>query len=231
MKIKTLSMLTGLGVPLIATGAARAAFLGVSSTAKPNPYGLFTVNVYAEFDNPGGDQFYAVGGIPGWPMNITVIGGTFYNHTLGSDQAPGTALVNAFPSLAYDSFYTIGRKVIDPPGGSTNALNLVNMPLLAGTSVHTTNGSYGLVPPTSPQGNPFDPINSFPGNGSVLIGQFSMEVPQLPYYGITGEFAIKWIADGQTHEGYAAFSEIVPAPGALGLIGLAGLTCSRRRRR
>jgi hypothetical protein len=231
MKIRTLSLLAGLGTPLIMTTTAGAGFTGFTAVAKPNAFNLYVVNVYAEFDNPGADWFHKVGGTPGSPMNINVIGGEFYNHQFGSDQAPQSALVNAFPSLAYDSFYTIGRKVVDPPGGAWNALNLVNMPILAGTSVHTTNGSWGCVPPDAAQANPFDPVNSYPGDGRLLMGQFSVQIPDEGPYGITGEFLIGGVSDGQVVQTYVSFSSIVPAPGALGLLGLAGIATTRRRRR
>jgi hypothetical protein len=229
MKMKTLAVLAGVSAPLIATVPTDAGFVGVYVTKKANVYDLMTLNVYAEFDNPGGDQMQAVAGTPGAPLNITVIGGgTFYNNAAGSDQAPSTFLVGLIPSLAYDSFFTIGIKAL--PAGSVNALNLVNMPVLAGTSVNTTNGSWGLVPPTAPQGNPFDPVNAFPGNGSLLIGQFSTAV-STESYGIVGQFLIQYVSDGEVAQSYVSFENIVPTPGALGLLGVAGLIGRRRRRR
>jgi hypothetical protein len=52
MKVKTLSLLAGLGAPLILTGSTDAGFLGVYVTGKPNPYGIGVCSVYARFDNP-----------------------------------------------------------------------------------------------------------------------------------------------------------------------------------
>jgi hypothetical protein len=231
MKMKTLSVLAGVSAPLIMAAPSDAGFVGINWTKKPNAFGLMTVNVYAEFTNAGADQMQAVAGTPNAPLNITVIGGSFWNQNFGADQAPQAALVAAFPSLAYDSFYTIGRKVIDPPGGEPNALNLVNMPVLAGTSVSTSNGSWGLVPPTAGQGNPFDGVNSFPGNGNILIGQFSMEIPATGTYGIVGQFLLQYVSDGEVGQSYVSFENIVPTPGALGLLGVAGLIGRRRRRR
>ena len=229
MKMKTLSVLAGVSAPLIMAAPSDAGFVGTYVTKKDNAFNLMTVNVYAEFDNPGADWMQAVAGTPGAPMNISVVGGgVFYNNQFGSDQAPGTALIAVFPSLAYDSFFTIGIKALAT--GSVNALNLVNMPILAGTSVSTVNGSWGLVPPTAAQGNPFDPANSFPGNGSILIGQFSTEVGVDPY-GIVGQFLIQYVSDGAIGQSYVSFENIVPTPGALGLLGAAGLIGRRRRRR
>jgi hypothetical protein len=231
MKMKTLAVLAGVSAPLIASAPSDAGFVGISWTKKPNAYNLMVVNVYAEFDNPGADHMQAVAGTPLNPMDITVIGGSFYNHAFGGDQAPQAALVAAFPDLAFDSFYTIGRKVIDPPGADLNVLNLVNMPVLSGTGVHTINGAYGLVPPNGPQGDPFDSVNNFPGNGSILIGQFSMEIPATGTYGIQGAFYLQYVSDGTVGNSYVSFENIVPTPGALGLLGIAGLIGRRRRRR
>jgi hypothetical protein len=229
MKIKVLRVLAGIGAPLILTPTAHADFTGVSVTAKANAFDLYVVNVYAEFDDPlQGGRVKSVAGTPVAPMNINVVGGEFYNHQFGTDKAPGTALITVFPSLAYDSFFTIGIKSV--AAGQVNALNLVNMPFLAGTSVGTTNGSWGLVPPTAPQGNAYDPINCFPGDGRVLIGQFSLVIPESGPYGVTGEFLIGMFDNETTWIEYISFSSIVPGPGALGLIGLAGLASTRRRR-
>jgi hypothetical protein len=220
----------GLSAPLILTASSGAGFVNVHQVLMPNEFGLYVVRVYAEFDNPGGDQVHHVAGTPGAPMNINVIGGEFYNHPFGSDLAPSTAFVNAFPSLAYDSFYTIGIKALAT--GEINALNLVNLPHLTGTSVHTTNGSWGLVPPTAAQGNPFDPVHCYPGDGRVLIGQFSMDIPDEGPYGVTGEFLISFVSDGTVVlQSYVNFSAIVPAPGLPALFGLGGLLLTRRRRR
>ena len=217
MKTKTLALLAGVGAPLILTPTSPAGFTGLSWTAKPNAFDLYVVNVYAEFDNPGADWFQHVAGSPYHPLNINVIGGVFYNNQFGSDQAPSTLLVNAFPSLAYDSFFTIGIKAVAP--SQINALNLVNLPPLGGTSEHTTGGSWGLVPPDAPQGHPFDPVNSFPGDGRVLIGQFS------------GEIGISYVSDGAVGISKVSFSSVVPGPNVLGCLGLAGLLGTRRCRR
>ena len=54
----------------------------------------------------------AIAGTGNNPMLIEVIGGTFYNHPSGTDRPPLTSLVNAFPSLAFDSFITMGVKAV-----------------------------------------------------------------------------------------------------------------------
>ena len=109
MKATTLRTLVGVATPLILTGSVQAGFLGISAVSKPNEFGLLVVNVYAEFDRPGEDLMSAVAGTALTPMLIEVIGGTFYNHALGTDRAPLTNLLVIFPSLAFDSFVTIDR--------------------------------------------------------------------------------------------------------------------------
>jgi hypothetical protein len=194
MKIRTLAVAAGVSAPLIWAGSAVGGFLGVKVVSKPNPYGLTVCNVYAEFDNPGHDFMHAVAGTPNTLLSITVQGGSFYNHAAGGDTAPLEALIDIFPSLAYDSFYTIGMKAV-PPGGSDHTI-LVNMPPLAGTAIVWDSCSWAVVPPTHPQGNPFDPVNSYPGNGQILIGQFSMENPGIFSWGIEGSFLLQYTSDG-----------------------------------
>jgi hypothetical protein len=217
MKMRTLSVLAGISAPLIMT-----------APGKPNAFGLWVCNVYAEFDNPGNDWMQAVAGTPDVSLNLTVVGGTFYNHQFGGDKAPGTALIAAFPSLAFDSFYTMGVKAV--AAGVTDLTNLVNMPALAGSQISTNNGSWAIVPPTAAQGNPFDPVNTFPGNGQILIGQFSA-VSTTALIGIQGSFLAQYVSDGVVSTSIESFEHFIPSPGALGLLGAAGLISRRRRRR
>ena len=78
MKMKTLAVLAGVSAPLILTGPSDAGFVGVKALKKLDgeAFGLWVVNVYAEFDNPGGDWMQSVAGTPNQPLNITVIGGS-----------------------------------------------------------------------------------------------------------------------------------------------------------
>jgi MYXO-CTERM domain-containing protein len=227
MKMKTLSVLAGVSAPLIMTATAHAKFVGIPEPVKKdNPFGLWVVNVYAEFDNPGNDFMLAVAGTPANPLSITVIGGSFWNSPAGGDTAPTTFLTGLVPTLAYDSFYTIGMKAV--PAGVVDATTVVNIPVLQGTSIATTNGSWAAVPPIAPQTNPFDPINSFPGNGLILIGQFTIPTSAT---GIVGSFLLDYVSDGVVTASAEGFQHPFPMPGALGLFGLAGLLSTRRRHR
>jgi hypothetical protein len=205
------------------TASSSAAFVGVKALGKPNDYELLVVNVYAEFDNPGNDWMQAVAGTPATPLVIrawanwtgdppTSTPTSFYNHQFGSDLAPGAALVEAFPSLAFDSFYTIGMKAVPP--GSTDHTILGYLPPLAGTAIACNSCYWVVIPPTHPQGNPFDPVHSFPGNGQILIGQFSIPVPGTPNlaYGVEGTFVLQYMSDGVVTTSVESFEHFVTAP-------------------
>ncbi|MHC4219148.1 MAG: hypothetical protein ACYSU7_11910, partial [Planctomycetota bacterium] len=204
MNVKTLAVAAGFCAPLILTGSSVAKFLGISAVTKPNSFGVLVVNVYAEFDNPGHDWMQVVAGTAHTPLGITVDGGTFYAHQEGGDTAPSTASIEDYPSLAYDSFYTIGMKAVAP--GVEDFTYLVHMPPLVGTSVYTANGGWAAVPPDSPQGNPFDPVHCFPGNGQVLIGQFST----IDGVSIGGSFLMQFVSDGIVSQSSETFGHAPP---------------------
>ena len=224
MKMKTLSMLVGVGAPLIATATAPAEFLGISVVGKANEFGLVVCNVYANFDRPGEDFFQAVAGTADAPLLIQILGGgTFYNHAFGTDRAPGSALVAAFPILAFDTFVTIGIK---QTGVVDDALVITpGFPVgITGTAM-STNESGWAVTPIDDQGDPFNE-NYVAGNGSILIGQFSTQEGN----NISGTFLIQYVSNGVVGQSVVSFFH-VPTPGALALLGTAGLIGARRRRR
>ncbi len=179
MKIKTLTLLAGISAPLILGGSTFGGFLGLNTSFKPNGFGITTLNVYAVFDRPGEDHMLAVAGTFDNPLTIEVIGGTFYQHVAGTDEAPNPLLFAAFPSLRYDSFVTIGVKSFNPgdPGNPEGqpADNLILTPGWPGfgASVMSFDDGGWAVTSLEAQGDPFDPVNCFPGDGRVLIGQFS----------------------------------------------------------
>ncbi len=218
--------LAGAVGPLIVAVPAQADFTGIRTESKPNPYGLLVCNVFATFDRPGGDLFLAVAEEPGSPLIITVIGGTFYQHPSGTDKAPSAALVEIFPSLAYDSFVTIGVKKVGEPGGQPNDA-LVITPgwpgfgpsVLGGPSVNLGWG----VTPADPQADPFNGDYAA-RDGSVLIGQYST----LNGTGIVGRFRILVVSNGVPSQLNVSFSHFVPGTGAFALLVIAGAT--RRRR-
>ncbi len=229
MKTRTLLVLAGVGAPLILTGSSDAGFVGIKVVGKDNPFGFLVCNVYAIFDRPGEDRVEAIAGTPNTPLRIEVIGGTFYNTPNASqDIAPTDFLVRLFPSLAFDTFLTIGVKQVGPKGQpKDNMVISAGFPLpITGSVLETTQAGYGLTP-LEAQGDPFDPVNSFPGNGQILIGQFSTTNGTA----ISGTFLFQYTSNGvQFQQSVEGFFH-VPGPGALALLGLAGLMGTRRRRR
>ncbi len=234
MRVRTLSLLAGTAVPLILTGSAPAGFVGISTVSKPNPFGvgLFTVNVYAIFDRPdpgdgSGDHMIAVAGTPDAPMNITVIGGVFYNSPFGRTTAPSAPLLVPFPSLAYDTFLTIGVKAVgDPPFQPFDDLIIspeFPNPGLTGNFLGGPNLHWAVIP-TNPQGDPFNPefVN---GNGQTLIGQFSTADGTA----ISGTMLLGYVSNGLAHQTIETF--FVPGPGGLPALALFCALGARRRRR
>ncbi len=222
MKATTLRVLVGVTAPLILTGSVQAGFLGIKIVSKPNEFGLLVCNVYAVFDRPGQDLFIHVGGTSNAPMLVQVIGGTFYNHSFAGNSAPTTMLVNAFPSIAYDSFVTINAKVTSNafPDQTVQAPDL---PTIQGTQFATTIAGWAIIP-DAPQADPFNSDYGGTGNGQSLFAQFATADGSA----IRGTMLIGYISNGVSIDAIVSFYH-VPGPGALWLLGAAGLLGSRRR--
>ncbi len=224
MKMRTLSILAGVSTPLILSAGASAEFLGIKSVGVENPYGLIVVRVYAQFDRPGEDYMQAVAGTPNSPMIIQALGGgTLYNHAFGGNTAPNAALIAAFPSLAFDTFVTIGAQQFTPTLPDNTVLT-PGFPPLTGTQLFT-NAAGWAVTPLDAQGDPFNTDYSS-GNGQILYAQFATADGT----GFSGTMLVGGVTNGTSFQAVVSFF-LVPAPGALALLGTAGLLVSRRRRR
>ena len=224
MKATTLRTLVGVTAPLIVTGAVSAGFTGISTLSKPNPWGILTVNVYADFDRPGEDHMIAVTATPNAPVNIEVIGGTFYHHPFGGDRPPSCALgqCGSFQSLNFDTFVTIGVKSFQGGQQPFDDMVLTNWPGFGDSVLMFTNAAWSVAP-DAPQGDPFDPVWAA-GDGRVLIGQFST----LDGSAIQGTMLLQYISNNVVGQSIVSFYH-VPCPGALWLLGATGLLGSRRR--
>ncbi len=195
MKIKTWAVAAGVSAPLILAGSASGGFVGIKTVVKDVPFGPLVINLYAIFDRRGEDHMIAVAGTPNAPLSIEVIGGTFYQHPFGTDTAPIGNLVAAFPSLAYDTFVTIGVKQVGGDGGQpVDATVLtVGWPGFGASTLAFSNHAWAITRADA-QGNPFDAVNSFPGNGQILIGQFST----LDGFFFCGTMLLQYISNGVT---------------------------------
>ena len=145
----------------------------------------------------------------------------------GTDRAPFGNLVAVFPSLAFDSFVTIGVKQLGGKGGQPEdqLWLLPGWPGFGASTLLLVNAGYSITP-NNPQGNPFDPVNSFPGDGRVLIGQFSTADGGA----IRGTMGLSYRSNSVAIDTFETFFH-VPGPGALAMMGMAGLIGTRRRRR
>jgi hypothetical protein len=234
MKTKALSVLAGVAAPMIIAGTADAGFVGIKVVGKPAIIGgapALVCNVFATFNRPGQDRFLSAAGTPNSPMDIHVVGGTFYQNQFGSDTAPSSALLPVFPSLAFDSFVTIGQKSTAQPAPPLTLTpgwaDSDGVPGGSGFGNSTLGGNnLGWAnTPADPNTDPFNPqfVN---GNGQVLIGQFTTTNGT----GISGMFRVLVVSNGVSTQLNVSFFH-VPSPGALALLGAAGLIGRGRRRR
>ena len=201
----------------------------LAATASANPYlgmtlesvdngGVIAGDTYRLYvDVEAGARIDAVFGNSSNTLNIGVDGGLFVQSPYGGNtsQDINPAFFGVFPSIEFESFVTIGAcwTTVD------NALNNVGMDWAAfeaGDALITDNGSW-FVTPNDIQGEEI--------GGRVLIGQFTISEGA----SLVGSVSVQGKdADGVTFQ--ATNISWVPAPGALALLGVAGLAGRRRRR-
>jgi hypothetical protein len=154
---------------LLAATAASADFVGVSVVMTQNvgPAAAFdNYQLFANFTDPN-DQLLYVAGTGGHTLTLDSGGGGFYQNKFGSDVPPPQFLIDAFPDLEWDSYFTIGTNVSDDgqppvlsPGFPPAAFND------GSDAVTTTNGGWLLGIP--------DPETFAGADLQVLIGRFSV---------------------------------------------------------
>ncbi len=228
MKTSCYLCLAGCCAPLILATSANATFTGLSTESRPNAFGIDVISVYADFDQLG-DQLTAIAGTPLSPLNLSVVDGTFFQHALGSDRAPLDTVVAVFPSLAFDTFVTVGVELLDVDGdGTGQPQDLTFMTPFwpgFGPSSLTTMSEGWLVPPFSPQADPFNPA-FVAGDGRTLIAQLATTDGG----GFEGTVLVQFMSGGLPGATQSSFTHVIPAPGTLALLGIVGLWGRRRRR-
>ena len=217
------ALAAGVGSLVLASAASADVGLSVDMIHLGNTGGVggqaadvATYRVYANMD--AGWRLDAVYGNAENPLGIHAAdGSSFYQNTFGGDTSmminPG--LLAVFTSLVYDSWVTIG--LTDSTG---NALNTVGDTF--DNFVETSNGSW-FVTPDDAQGEEV--------GGRVLLGQFSV-------LNGSGDLATDFSTMTVSLQGKDANGDTwnvgslnaIPAPGALALLGVAGLVARRRRR-
>jgi hypothetical protein len=217
MKITTLSVFA-VG-SLIAT-TAMADYTGLSYDPVDNGDGTWTARIFANFDAET-DELDAVFGDADNSLLITS-GGNFYQNDFGGATSAdiNPALYDAFPSLVNDSWVTIGLE--DNVG---NAMMNIGIDWSDfednGGDISTDNGTWFATPD--------DPQVLAGADLRVMIGQFTMfgldthVSGVLNIQGKAGDFVTFQARD-------LVFDYALPAPGALALLGLAGVAGRRRRK-
>ena len=210
---KVLALTAGMG-SLIFAGAASADLLGISHEVVDSANGL-VVQVFVDLE--AGDQLNAVYGDGDNALHIGVTGGgSFYQNGFGGATVAGMnpALFGFFPSLLNDSFVTIGLET--NVGNAMLDIGIDFSGFEAGGAIDTDNGSWFATP---------DDAQVYEIGGRVLIGQFTLNGGDLEgVVNLQGKNAdgTNWTVLGQ--------DIALPAPGALALLGLAGVATRRRRK-
>jgi MYXO-CTERM domain-containing protein len=220
MKKSTLS-LTIVAGSLIAS-SAMADYTGLTSVNSDNGDGTWTAQIYANF-SAATDELDAVFGDAQNALSIST-SGMFYQNALGgaTSNSINPALIPLFPSLALDSWVTIGLS--DQTDNALLNIGIDFSGFEAGGSISTDNGSWFATPD--------DPQVLAGADLRVLVGQFTMMGMDdnvsgvLNLQGKAGDFETFQARDQAFDFAYG----MVPAPGALALLGLAGVASRRRRK-
>jgi hypothetical protein len=216
MNFKQLTVLAG-GATLLLSAAASADYQGLSYEVVANngdqPGGHWTAMIYVDLG--AGDRLDAVYGNAANPLSMGTSSSLYQNAFGGNtSQAINPALMGAFPSLAYDSWVTIGLE-----DNTDNALSDIGMNFGA-DSVSTSDGSFYVTP---------DDAQGAEVGGRVLIAQFTTSGNDSH---LMGTISLQGkLADGSNWGAESvSYDFALPAPGALALLGLAGVAGRRRRR-
>ncbi len=225
MKIKTVSLLAGVSVPLILASTASGEVLGLTTVKKfvdpadiaadTSLGGLITslmvVNVYVQF-TPGDANAWVngVGGSAAFGifLEINTRDGTFFQHPLGNagHHSPSAGLVNipGFNTLQHDSFVTIGRKLDNDPIFGADQTGIIGLDTWTDTRLTGSDEVDWFLAGFPPQGDAGGGPDNPPDQ--VLIGQFTVANPG-PNAGVFGEMFINF-----QHTNAAGVVEIITLP-------------------
>ena len=218
MNIKTLSMTIAAG-SLFATGAM-ADYAGLGHEVSYNDDGAWTLRLYVNF-TAATDELDAVFGDAENSLSIDT-DGNFYQNAFGGPTSAdiNPALYDAFPSLMNDSWVTIGLE--DNVGNNMLNIGIDWTDFEAGGGIFSDNGTWFATPD--------DPQVLAGADLRVLVGQFTMLDVGSHVYGVLniqgkeGDFVTFQVRD------IAFYYPLPPAPGAIALLGLAGIASRRRRK-
>ena len=194
---------------LLATGTASADFQSIDLDEVENGMaGLTTYRVYAVID-AGGE----VDAVYGDADNVLSIQSStsFYQNQFGGYGTPSESLFSFFPSLEFDSFVTIG--LLNDTGDAMMDIGIDWTDFEDnGGAIWTDNGTW-FATPDEPQVREV--------GGRVIIAQFTTDGD------LTGCMSLQGKNADLTN--WNALSVCLPAPGAIALLGVAGVASRRRR--
>ena len=210
---KLIGLTAGVG-SLVLASTAMADFTGMQyETVENGMAGLTTWRIYAGVD--AGGAVFAIYGDDSNTLSVSSDNG-FYQNAVGGYSAPNAALFGFFPSLEFDSFVTIG--LLDDAGNAMLDIGIDWANFEAGGEISTDNGTWFATPADA---------QASEVGGRVLVGQFTVGdsdhvFGSMNFQGATAG-GVVWNADGELFD-------TAPAPGALALLGLAGIAARRRRK-
>jgi hypothetical protein len=212
MKTTTIGLLAGLG-GLSGVSTACGDFDGINVAVVDNVFGISTWRLSARFSDPE-DRLIAVEGISAWPLDLRLEEGTFYQHEQGSDLPPLEQDIARSPSLAFDTFVSIGRLTQDVQDADatqlSNSWTGFGKCRLQGTDIGWS------VPPDDNQGAPVF--------GSVFFAQISRQSGFVDWI----QVKLRYISGGTEREALVTWT--LPSPccthvdlncdGAIGVVDL-----------
>ena len=210
---KLIGLTAGVG-SLVLASTAMADFTGMQyETVENGMTGLTTYRVYAGVD--AGGELDAVYGDESNTLSVNSDGG-FYQNAFGGWGTPNAALFAVFPELVFDSFVTIG--LLDDEFDAMLSIGIDYTDFEAGGNISTDNGTWFATPADA---------QVYEVNGRVLVGQFTVGDSDHVY----GQMSFQGKnADGSNWTADCVLFDTAPAPGALALLGLAGIATRRRRK-
>jgi hypothetical protein len=246
MNVKRASVFAGSVGALAIASMASAEFQGMAWEAVDNGgnngNGGDTYRLVALMDT--GDSLNAVAGNETQDLFLSS-NGNFYQNDAGgpTSKSINSAFFSFLPSLEWDSYVTIGALYQngDPfPSNELNDIGIVWDEFEAGGDLYTDNGTW-FVTPGNPQAVAIEHHNLWGDDGyigtstGVLIASVTVQGGDGLREG-AGYFSAllqgKLGVDGETwtHNVSDFKYGAIPAPGALALLGLAGIAGRRRRR-
>ena len=235
MNMKHFSIFAGVATGFVISSVGTAGFQGMAQqTVRTGAEGT-TYRLYAVMDD--GDRLDAVAGNSAQNLSLTAETGFYQNANGGPTSKEINSNFFAFvPSMEWDSYVTVGALYQDGTPFGSNELNNVGMEwgsFEGGGDLFTDNGTW-FVTPDQAQGEAISHDWDFDGDGNIDASGYGVLIAQVTTSEAGGTFS--GLLQGKDSNGDTwqanvdGFAYGVPAPGALALLGLAGLAGRRRRR-